>query len=231
MEPKGYRPALFNSNKMEYKLEKPVHGTIGAAKYQCQIEWRNGQFIADEPVTSGGQDIGPDPYTLLLSSLATCTLVTLRMYIDRKEWDIPQLAVNTNMYQVEKEGKTITVFDRDIKFFSPVTDEQRDRLLEIAKACPVSKILHNEIIVRSYAYNETNDTPIREYTNGEVTVVWKQALCKHSGRCVSQLPGVFDVHKHPWINMEGASTDAIIAQVQQCPTGALSFKMNQSERK
>lgn len=87
---------------MIYKFEKPVHGSIGLEKYQCTIEWRNGKFISDEPQSSGGKDMGPDPYTLLLSSLASCTLVTLRMYIDRKGWNIPSISVNVNMYSEKK---------------------------------------------------------------------------------------------------------------------------------
>lgn len=90
---------------VKYKFDKPVHGSIGNEKYQCTIEWRNGKFIADEPVTSGGKDSGPDPYTLLLSSLASCTLVTMRMYIDRKGWQVPEIAVNANMYQETKMKK------------------------------------------------------------------------------------------------------------------------------
>jgi putative redox protein len=147
---------------MEYKLEKPVHGSIGLLNYQCYIEWRNGSFIADEPQSLGGQDLGPDPYTLLLSSLASCTLITLRMYIDRKEWDVPRFAVNVNMYQVVKDEKLITVIDRDLKFISPITPAQKDRLKEIAKACPISKILHNEVIVRTFAYDEAEDLPKKE---------------------------------------------------------------------
>ncbi|MBO9634676.1 MAG: OsmC family protein, partial [Chitinophagaceae bacterium] len=139
---------------MQYKLEKPVHGAIGTDKYQVTIEWRNGTFVADEPVRSGGKDSGPDPYTLLLSSLATCTLVTLRMYIERKGWDVPQITVNVNMFQSKKDEENITVFDRDIQFTGDLTLEQKDRLLEIAAACPVSKILEGNVKVRNFVMKE-----------------------------------------------------------------------------
>src|ERR1051325_6976201 len=126
---------------MQYKFDKPIHGISGNEKYQCLVEWRNGKFIADEPVTSGGKDSGPDPYTLLLSSLATCTLITMRMYIDRKGWDIPQIGVSANLYQETNDGVARTVIDRDIAFMSEVEDEKKVRLQEIAKHCPISKIL------------------------------------------------------------------------------------------
>ncbi len=128
---------------MKYKMEKPVHGTIGTTKYQCNIEWRNGNLFPMSLLVAGGQDTGPDPFTLLLSSLASCTLITLRMYIDRKSWDIPSITVNTNLYQETKDEKTTTIIDRDILFTSPVSDEQKLRLQEIAKLCPVSKILES----------------------------------------------------------------------------------------
>src|SRR5260221_14669671 len=134
---------------MTYKFEKPVHGIIGTEKYKCTIEWRNGNFIADEPLSSGGKDSGPDPYTLLLSSLASCTLVTMRVFIDRRGWNIPQIAVNVNYYQEPKDEKNVTVIDRDIVFLSPVSEEQKLQLQEIAKHCPISKILENDIKVRT----------------------------------------------------------------------------------
>src|ERR1041384_7052766 len=109
---------------MQYKFDKPVHGTIGKEKYQCTIEWRNGKIISDEPVTSGGKDTGPDPYALLLSSLASCTLITLRMYVDRKGWNIPEIAVNANMYQETKDAKTITIIDCDINIPGEVEEAQ-----------------------------------------------------------------------------------------------------------
>ena len=66
----------------------------------------------------------------------------------------------------------------------------------------------------------------KEYSNGEVTIVWKNALCKHSANCVRGLPGVFNSKASPWISASGASTGEIIEQVKKCPSSALSFYMN-----
>ena len=211
---------------MKYKLEKPVFGSIGTEKYVCSIEWRNGKFIADEPVSSGGNDTGPDPFTLLLSSLASCTLITLRMYIDRKGLDIPSILVNANMYQEIKDGITTNIIDRDIVFPDHITEELKTKLVDIAKQCPVSKILEGNTKVRTFIHHEEDADKKLKYSNGEITVVWKPEFCKHSGRCVTQLPNVFDLKAKPWITMTGADTETIIDQVNKCSTGALSFFYN-----
>lgn len=132
---------------MQYKMANPVKGTIGEIKYRCRIEWRNGAFVADEPPSAGGQDEGPDPFTLFLSSVVSCTLATLRMYIDRKGWNIPNIAMNANMYQVTRNGQLVTHVDKDLYFLSPVSAEQREKLVSIAKACPVSRLLEGDIIL------------------------------------------------------------------------------------
>ncbi len=206
---------------MNYKFEQPVVGEIGVQKYKITIQWRNGQFIADEPEKSGGGDLGPDPFTLLLSSLASCTLATLRMYIDKKGWDIPEIKVNVNMFQQTKNEKLLTTIDRDIHFGNDIPNEQKERLLEIAGNCPVSRLLQADVAIRTYVYHNEEVDKKLNYSNSEVTVEWRPDLCKHSGRCVHGLPGVFDVNKRPWINIEGATTEDIISQVNKCPTGAL----------
>ncbi len=66
----------------------------------------------------------------------------------------------------------------------------------------------------------------KEYTNGEVTVVWQPGNCIHSELCFTGLPHVFDPQKRPWVNTDGASTQEIIDQVKKCPSGALSYYMN-----
>lgn len=66
----------------------------------------------------------------------------------------------------------------------------------------------------------------KTYTNGEVTITWKPDVCIHSRVCWTQLRSVFDPAKRPWINMESESTEAIIEQVKKCPSGAISYHMN-----
>lgn len=66
----------------------------------------------------------------------------------------------------------------------------------------------------------------KEYTNGEITILWKAEKCIHSGICVKTLPRVYNPKARPWINMENASSEELIAQVAKCPSGALSIKKN-----
>ena len=66
----------------------------------------------------------------------------------------------------------------------------------------------------------------KEYSNGEVTVVWEAKKCVHSGICVKGLPSVFRPNVRPWIRVNGASTEEIVTQVKQCPSTALSYYMN-----
>ncbi len=65
---------------------------------------------------------------------------------------------------------------------------------------------------------------IKEYTNGEVTVVWKPDVCIHSGICLKGLPEVFNLKARPWVNMEGATSEEIVKLVRTCPSKALSIK-------
>lgn len=66
----------------------------------------------------------------------------------------------------------------------------------------------------------------KEYSNGEVTVGWEADKCIHSAICVKGLPNVFRPKVRPWISINEAETDLIVNQVKQCPSGALSFYMN-----
>jgi putative redox protein len=134
---------------MKYMLETPVRGAIGIEKFKTAIHWRNGVLIADEPEKLGGKDLGPDPYTLLLSSLVSCTLATLRMYIDHKGLEIPEIEVEANMFQRIENNGTVLRIDRKIDLKNLADPELQERLIRVAEDCPVSKILKGNITIQT----------------------------------------------------------------------------------
>lgn len=67
---------------------------------------------------------------------------------------------------------------------------------------------------------------MREYTNGEITIIWKPELCIHAGACTYLLPKVYNPSARPWVKPENATTAELIAQIEKCPSGALTYKRN-----
>lgn len=125
-----------------------VKASLGKTKYHTEVVAGENTLITDEPVDKGGQNKGFNPFEILATSLASCTAATLRMYIDRKEWDVEKIDV-----EVELENFPLTklaVFKRNVSFEgSNLSDEQLKRLHTIADACPVHKILLNEIEIQT----------------------------------------------------------------------------------
>lgn len=114
-------------------------------------------MIADEPVHVGGADRGPSPYEFLLAALGSCTVMTLRIYADRKKWPLESAVVHLrSMRSHEKDCEDCTTTDVDIgrierrlELDGPLTEEQRSRLAEIADRCPVKQTLSRGIIVQA----------------------------------------------------------------------------------
>jgi putative redox protein len=131
---------------------KDITGDLVGGRQEVRINWRAGQLVLDEPSFNGGQDIGPDPFTAVLSGLVGCTLTTLRMYVKRKAWDITDMHCSVNLLQKTEPFKT-SIF-RTISFGQPVTDAQKERLLWVAKNCPVAKLLQGEIKIDTYLYDD-----------------------------------------------------------------------------
>jgi len=119
--------------------------SIATTKYRVELDNGRHLFGADEPVEKDGQDTAPAPDELLEASLASCTAITLRMYADRKQWNLDGVEVEVTLERVE--GKT--VFTRNITFKGNLDDEQKERLLQIAKLCPVSKTLSGSIEINT----------------------------------------------------------------------------------
>ena len=133
-------------------------------------ETRNGKFeqaiiagphryLADEPVSVGGNGSGPSPYEYLLAGLGACTSMTIRLYADLKKIPLERVSVllkHDKIHAVDceecetKEGK-IDRIDREIRLEGELSAEQRARLFEIADKCPVHRTLHSEISIKTRA--------------------------------------------------------------------------------
>jgi uncharacterized OsmC-like protein len=113
-------------------------------------------FITDEPISAGGEDAGPDPYTLLLAALGSCISMTVHLYARRKQWPLEGVTVRLRQRRVhskdcqecmqDKEGY-IHHIERSVTIIGQLSDEQHARLQEIAHKCPVHKTLTSEIII------------------------------------------------------------------------------------
>lgn len=126
-----------------------VRATIGVQLYETSLQTTRHTWQADEPQALGGSDTAPTPSELVASGLASCTAITLRMYANRKGWDIPQISVTVGVSSTTLDGQLQTIFSRSIQLPESLSDEQRNRLLAIANACPTHKMLSNPIEVVS----------------------------------------------------------------------------------
>lgn len=123
-----------------------VKASLGTEKYYTEVIAGENKIITDEPIDKGGGNKGFNPFEILAASLASCTAATLRMYIDRKGWEIPQINVEVELenYPQTKTAQFCRVIDFGI---TEISEDIKDKLFKIADACPVHKILTNDIEV------------------------------------------------------------------------------------
>ncbi len=117
------------------------------------------ELVSDEPTTvEGGQNLGADPYDYLLMSLGTCTVMTVKMYAQRKGWEIGDMYMELrhNKSHVEDcktcedPSSKIDVIEKELIIKGNISDEQKEKLLEISKKCPVHRTLLNEVRIESH---------------------------------------------------------------------------------
>jgi len=135
----------MNGSQAKRLFARDITGTITANRQQVDVEWRAGTLVIDEPKFNGGQDLGPDPFTMIVAGLVGCTLTTLRMYIRRKGWQIDDITVHANLVQQQEPFRTIIL--RTVVVGQPITEEQGEKLLHIAKNCPAARLLEGEIVI------------------------------------------------------------------------------------
>ncbi|PJJ80105.1 OsmC family protein [Mucilaginibacter auburnensis] len=123
-----------------------IKASIRTELYRIELKSPTGNIvIADEPIDKGGQDKGFNPKELLAASLAACTCATVRMYADRKAWPLENVYADVEL--LEEDGQT--KFIRKIQFTGDLDEEQRARLLVVANACPLHKILTHSIVIET----------------------------------------------------------------------------------
>lgn len=152
---KKYLPAITKANDTQ---GHQVKVRLSGDAYTSEILTPYHHLLADEPIDVGGQNLGPTPYDLLMASLGTCTVMTLKMYSDRKGWDVGEIIVYLNHDKVHQKDSMgvedsnsakISRFTRTLEVKSELSEEMRAKLLEIADKCPVHKTLHEPLEVET----------------------------------------------------------------------------------
>jgi putative redox protein len=113
-------------------------------KLKQHVSVREHRVTADEPRNHGGEDTGPSPQELLAASLASCSAITMEMYADRKGWDVGEMVVEVS-YEPAQRGSP-TRFVMNVQLPKELSEEQRDRLMQIAAKCPVHRALEGEVM-------------------------------------------------------------------------------------
>jgi putative redox protein len=130
-----------------------IRGVIGREAYRSNLTMRGHTIYGDEPVENGGKDSGPTPTELVLSGLASCTVATLRMYADKKGWLVDKIEVELRIHTTKTEIGQSAEIESIIGITGDVTAEQKQRMLDIARKCPVHKLLSNPIQITSILEN------------------------------------------------------------------------------
>jgi putative redox protein len=118
---------------------------IGQVDYATNISTGHHKFMADEGPELGGKDAGPAPYDLLISALGACTVITLRMDAERKQW--PVTAVHADIHFVRQDK--VESIDRTLRIDGNVDDEQKKRMADIAERTPVTLTLKRSMEIRT----------------------------------------------------------------------------------
>lgn len=126
-----------------------ISSSIKKENYRIEITSPSGNvLIADEPIDMGGKNSGFSPKELLASALAACTSGTVKMYADRKGWDLQEVKIDVDLEFIKENNKTEII--KKIELIGNLDEAQRNRLLAIANVCPVHKILSNTIEINSH---------------------------------------------------------------------------------
>jgi putative redox protein len=122
-----------------------VKGFLGEKNYLVELNTTNHTIMVDEPESLGGSDSYPNPAQYLLSALASCTAITIKMYAKNKGWDVGKISVDVKLKEKLVDGKRIKKMVKAVGFENQLESSQIERLLIIGSKCPISKLLEQPI--------------------------------------------------------------------------------------
>lgn len=134
-----------------------AHLNLVEDNFTTSIQTQKHSFIADEPESIGGDDFGPSPYDFLSAALAACTVMTLKLYAERKKWDLQEVYAYITYSRKHSDDLQLDVekpsrFDhlqKKLKFIGNLDEDQKQKLKEIASKCPVHRTLLSDIIIET----------------------------------------------------------------------------------
>lgn len=121
--------------------KRKVRGISINNSYKVILHTEGHTVISDEPLEEGGSDEGMNPYELLSGALASCTVITIQMYLERKGWKVDELVADVDMKTITEGNITKNIFHRNLIVRSNLQDSELERLRYIANVCPISKII------------------------------------------------------------------------------------------
>ncbi len=151
----------LETEEPEGRLSKPESGTVRITemdkKFLRAMTTQSHELVADEPTSYGGTNLGPSPYDLLLMSLGSCTSMTIRMYANHKGWPLDDVVIDLEHERIhakdcedceQTDGK-IDRIHRSLSFVGDLSEQQVERLMEIADRCPVHRTLENNPVIET----------------------------------------------------------------------------------
>jgi len=118
----------------------------GESDYAVSIDVSGHKITGDEPEDAGGKDLGPAPYDLLTAALGECTAMTVRWFALQQKWPLDKVEVKLTFQKIDKVG----VFEKQVIVHGDaLTDDQRQKLIEIAAKCPVQRTLEGKIEIKT----------------------------------------------------------------------------------
>jgi putative redox protein len=135
----------------------------GAKNFQQEITAGKHKFVADEPLSAGGGDAGPDPYDYLLTALGVCTSMTIGLYARRNRFPLENITVSLSHSRIyaadceecETKQGLLDRIDVEVELSGALTPEQHAKLMQVAAKCPVHRTLTSEINIRLRAADKS----------------------------------------------------------------------------